>query len=111
MTQIFDATPETFDTLTFDQRDKLVVVDFWGPGCPNCDVFAADAPKLLAGLPADKVQVVKVNAYEHPELARRFALVGIPTFLLIKDGRLIGRMSQYYGREYWLGVIRDHLPA
>ncbi len=30
--------------------------------------------------------------------------------LLVKDGKLIGRMSQYSGREYWLGVIRDQLP-
>ena len=108
---IVDATPSNFDDLVFNVRGALVVVDFWGPGCPNCDVFAADAPSLLAELPSQKVRVVKVNAYEHPDLARRFALFGIPTFLLVKDGKLLGKMSQYYGREYWLGVIRDHLPA
>ena len=108
--QIFDATQDTFDELVFAPKGELVVVDFWGPGCPNCDVFAADAPSLLEELPADRIRVVKVNAYDHPEVARRFALFGIPTFLLVKDGKLIGRMSQYYGREYWLGVVRDHLP-
>ena len=107
---IYDATAQDFDALVFEPRGALIVVDFWGPGCPNCDVFAADAPGLLEQLPARKVRVVKVNAYEHPELARRFALFGIPTFLLVKDGKLIGKMSQYYGREYWLGVINDHLP-
>lgn len=108
---IYDATAEDFDALVFEVANQLVVVDFWGPGCPNCDVFAADAPSLLQQLPAEKVRVVKVNAYEHPELARRFSLFGIPTFLLVKDGKLIGKMSQYYGREYWLEVINDHLPA
>lgn len=106
-----NATTADFDEHVFAPRGRLVVVDFWGPGCPNCDVFAADAPALVRELPADKVRVVKVNAYEHPDLARRFGLVGIPTFLLVRDGKVIGKMSQYYGREYWLGVIRDHLPA
>ncbi len=108
--QIFDATQDTFDELVFAPRGELVVVDFWGPGCPNCDIFAADAPSLLEQLPTDRIRVVKVNAYEYPEVARRFALFGIPTFLLVRDGRLIGKMSQYHGREFWLGVIRDHLP-
>ena len=109
--QIFDAGPENFDALVFEPRNLLVVGDFWGPGCPNCEVFAREAPSLLDQLPTEKVRVVKVNAYEHPELARRFSLFGIPTFLLVKDGKLLGKMSEYYGREYWLGVIRDHLPA
>ncbi len=108
---IFEATAADFDPLVFDARGMLVVVDFWGPGCPNCDVFAREAPELLARLPKDQVRVVKVNAYEYPELARRFSLVGIPTFLLVRDGRVLGKMSEYYGRDYWLGVILDHLPG
>lgn len=109
--QIHDADTENFDALVFEPRGLLVIVDFWGPGCPNCDVFAADAPGLLQTLGEDApVRVVKVNAYEHETLARRFGLFGIPTFLIVKDGKLIGKMSQYYGREYWLGVVRDHLP-
>lgn len=108
--ELHDATPENFDALVFEPRGLLVIVDFWGPGCPNCDVFAADAPGLLETIGDARVRVVKVNAYEHEELARRFGLFGIPTFLIVRDGKLIGKMSQYYGREYWLGVVRDNLP-
>ena len=50
---------------------------------------------------------VVVHAYEHPELARRFALFGIPGFVLFKDGRKLGMMRQYYGREYWQAVIDE----
>lgn len=107
----YDATTETFDALVLQPRDELVVVDFWGDGCPNCDVYAAAEPSLLAELEGAPMRVVKVNAYEHEELARRFGLFGIPTFLLFRDGKLLGKMSQYYGREYWLGVIREHLPV
>lgn len=107
----YDATAETFEALVLEPRGELVVVDFWGPGCPNCDIYAAAEPALLSELEGARMRVVKVNAYEHEELARRFGLFGIPTFLLFRDGKLLGKMSQYYGREYWLGVIRDHLPS
>ncbi len=106
----YEGTAENFDQLVLQPKDELVVVDFWGHGCPNCDIYAAAEPALLSELDGARMRVVKVNAYEHEELARRYGLFGIPTFLLFKDGKLIGKMSQYYGKEYWLGVVRDHLP-
>lgn len=108
---LLDATSESFDALVFAPRGELVVVDFWGAGCPNCEVFARDAPALLAELAGEAVRVVKVDARAHDDVARRFGLYGIPTFLLVRDGRLLGRMSQYHGRAYWLAVVREHLPA
>lgn len=108
---IYEATTATFDSLVFEPRGELVVVDFWGEGCPNCEVFAKDAPSLLEALGQVPVRVVKVDAYTHDEVARRFAIFGIPTFLLVRDGKLLGKMSQYYGREYWLRVIRENLPG
>ena len=107
---IIDADPTNFDALITSERE-LVVVDFWGPQCPNCELFAATAPALVAELGDAPVRIVKVNAYAHEDLARRFSLIGIPAFLLFRNGRLLGRMSQYYGRDYWLAVIREHLPA
>ncbi|MBL8915917.1 MAG: thioredoxin family protein [Archangium sp.] len=101
-------TPENFDSL-IAERGSLHVVYFWGPDCPNCEVFARDLPELIGGLPA-KTGVIKVNAYEHTELARRFAIAGIPAFVLFKDGRKLGMMRQYYGREYWSQVVKEAAP-
>lgn len=98
-------TPENFDALIAEQ-DALHVVYFWGPDCPNCEVFARDLPELIGGLPP-KTDVIKVNAYDHTELARRFAIAGIPAFVLFKDGKKLGMMRQYYGREYWSQVVNE----
>ncbi len=106
----YEGTAENFDQLVMEPKGELVVVDFWGDGCPNCDIYAAAEPLLLSELDGARMRVVKVNAYQYEDLAKRFGLFGIPTFLLFRDGKLIGKMSQYYGKEYWLGVIRDHLP-
>jgi len=99
------ATPETFDQLIAGAAG-LVVTYFWGPDCPNCEVFARELPELLPEVP-DGVRVVKVNAYEHPELARSFGIFGIPTFVLFKGGRKLGMMRQYYGRDYWTTVVKE----
>lgn len=101
------ATPDSFDELIAAQ-DVLVVAYFWGPDCPNCEVFARDLPDLLNELPQTGVRVVKVNASEHPELARRFAIFGIPAFVLFKDGKKLGMMRQYNGRAYWAAVVTEH---
>lgn len=106
-----EATPDTFSQLVEEAGpDVLVVVDFYGPNCPNCEVFAAHAPRLLEALAEEPVRVVKCDAYAYPELARRFALHGVPTFVLFHDGKKLGKMSQYRGADFWLTVVREHLP-
>ncbi|MFO0601297.1 MAG: thioredoxin family protein [Myxococcaceae bacterium] len=99
------ADPSTFDAIVAEPG-KLLCFYFWGDDCPNCEIFARDLPELLPELPAG-VEVVKVNAYEHVELARRFGIAGIPAFVLFKDGRKLGMMRQYHGREYWKTVLTE----
>lgn len=105
------ATPADFDAKIASTDGELVVAYFWGPQCPNCEVFAAHFPKLHEALRGARVRFVKVNAYEHPELATRFGLFGIPQFVLFRDGRKLGRMSEFKGDDFFLGVVRDQLPA
>lgn len=107
MPGVLEATPDTFDAALQAPDSMLVVVYFWGLDCPNCEIFARDLPGLLETLPSDGVRIVKVNAYEHTELARRFALFGIPGFVLFRGGKKLGMMRQYYGRDYWQKVITE----
>jgi thioredoxin-like negative regulator of GroEL len=109
-TRIEEATPETFDALVLEPRGELVLVYFWGKDCPNCEVFAADLQRVLEPFAGEKLRVVKVDASTHGSLAQRFGLYGIPNFFLFRDGKKLGKMSQYYGRAYFDRVLREHLP-
>lgn len=104
-----EATGETFDAL-LAQDEQLVVAYFWGTDCVNCEVFARDLPQLMPHVPSG-VRLLKVNAYEDMELARRFGLFGVPAFLFFRRGKLIGKMSEYYGREYWLAVVKEQAAS
>ncbi len=110
-TRIEEATPEDFDQRVLQPRGELVLVYFWGKDCPNCEVFAADMQRVLEPFVDAKLRVVKVDAYTHEALAQRFGLYGIPNFFLFRDGKKLGKMSQYYGRAYFQKVLTEHLPA
>ena len=111
MMSTVEGTPETFDAIVEGAEGALVIAYFWGPQCPNCEVFAARLPVLREALGDAPARLMKVDAYAYPELARRFGIYGIPHFLLFRDGKKIGRMSEFRGDAFWLGVVREQLPA
>ncbi len=109
--RIYDADPQSIDALAFEPRGELVVVYFWGRQCPNCEYFARHLPRLLKALEGATMRLVKVNVYDHPELGTRFGLAGIPAFLLVREGRRLGRMGEFPGYDQWLAIVEDHLPT
>jgi thioredoxin 1 len=86
----------------------LLVLYLWGPDCPNCVIFKRSLPKLLSELADVNAQFLEVDVYAHPEVATRYGVFGIPHFLLFKDGKKLGKMSEFRGEKYWASVIREH---
>jgi thioredoxin 1 len=85
----------TFDEATFDEQiagsPVPVVVEFWAEWCPPCKIIAPVLQSIAVDYP-DRLRVFKINADEHPELARRHEVMSIPTILVFGDGELRGRM-------------------
>lgn len=108
--EVISATPEEFDSLLEDRRDALIVLYMWGPDCPNCEFFAKRLPELLPQLAGAPLVIAKVDVYQRPDFARRYGVFGIPHFLLFTEGRRLGKMSEFRGDSFWLGVVKEHLP-
>jgi thioredoxin 2 len=67
-----------------------VLVDLWAPWCAPCRIVAPGVERAAQEL-AGRLKAVKVNVDEAPRVAERFGVRGIPTLLLVRDGKEVAR--------------------
>ena len=84
---------QTFNTANFDnevlQSTEPVLVDFYADWCVPCKMMAPVVEQLAEDY-AGKVKIGKLNVDESGEIAGRFRVMSIPTFILFKDGKPAG---------------------
>lgn len=80
-------------TASFDQEvmqaDQPVLVDFYADWCGPCQMMGPVVEELSGEL-AD-VKVCKLNIDQEMEIAQRFGVMTIPTFLVFKNGEVTGK--------------------
>jgi len=65
-----------------------VLVDFWAPWCGPCKQLAPTIDELSKDL-GDKISVYKCNIDDNPEAPSKYAVRGIPTLMIFKNGKLV----------------------
>jgi thioredoxin 1 len=72
------------------RSDKPVLVDFWAEWCGPCRMVAPTLDEIADE--NDMVRIAKVNVDHEQELASRYQVSSIPTFILFKGGEPADRM-------------------
>jgi thioredoxin 1 len=83
-----EATRDDFYELV---ADGVVLVDVWGPSCVLCLALLPHVEDLAAR--RDDLGVVKLEAPKARRLCMELKLMGLPAFLLFRDGEEVGRLS------------------
>ena len=78
-------TDETFKTDVLDAEGP-VLVDFWAEWCGPCKMIGPALEEIAADLKG-KVKIAKVNIDENPMTPTSYAVRGIPTLILFKNGK------------------------
>ena len=91
MSNVESVTNNTFNAEVLGSEIP-VVVDFWADWCAPCHRVSPILEEL-AGEYEGRVRVAKVNVDEEPELAARYGIRSMPTFLFIKDSEVTAQIS------------------
>ncbi|XP_031625960.1 thioredoxin-2-like [Contarinia nasturtii] len=81
-----------FDEQVNNAGDKVVVVDFFATWCGPCKVISPVLEKFAQQY-ASNIVVLKVDVDECEELAMRFDVSSMPTFVFMKDGKKVDSFS------------------
>jgi thioredoxin 2 len=82
-----------------------VLLDLWAPWCGPCRMLAPIIDRI-AGETAGRILVGKLNVDENPNTASRFRVQGIPTLLILKNGREIDRIVGAQSKEAILNRLQ-----
>lgn len=82
-----EATKESFQDLV---AEGVTLVDVWGPSCVPCIQLMPDVERIEA---ERDVSVVKVEAPKNRRLCMDLKVMGLPAFLLFRDGEEFSRLD------------------
>jgi thioredoxin-like negative regulator of GroEL len=89
MGAVAEATRENFDELV---ESGTTLVDVWGPDCRPCLALKPHVEKLAES--RDDINVVMLEAPKARRVCIRLKVHGLPTFLLMRDGEEVARLSE-----------------
>ena len=89
------------------QSPKPVLVDFYAEWCGPCQIMK---PRLLdvAERMGEKAKVVEIDIDREKELAERYRIQSVPTFIIFKNGEQLWRQSGAISTIALLQLLTDY---
>ena len=85
-----NVTTASFQADVLD-NPKPVMVDFWAEWCGPCRMVSPILDEIATEY-ADKIDIVKVNVDEEPQLAMQYGVTGNPMMAVFQGGTIAKQM-------------------
>lgn len=76
----------------------IKLLDLWAPWCVPCKMMEPIITELEEELKG-RVEVVKINVDENNEETSKYGVMSIPTYIVIKDNKEVGRKIGFTSKE------------
>ncbi len=107
--KVIKLTSKNFDEV-INNAKLPVLVDFWAEWCAPCRMMAP-VVEALAKKYAGKVIVAKLNVDENPDVAQRYYIMGIPTFIIFKNGKPVEKIVGAVGQGPLENALQKYLAT
>lgn len=103
---------KTVTNASFDadvlKSSKPVLVDYWAEWCGPCKMVAP-VLEAIAAEHGDKIDIVKLNVDENPEVARKYGILNIPTLGVFQNGEVVKELVGARSKSALLRELADFL--
>jgi len=86
---VIEVTKENWSEVV---AEGVTLVDVWGPSCQPCIAMMPDVERLADERSAD-MKVAKLEAPKNRRLCMEHKIMGLPAFLLFRDGEEVDRLD------------------
>ena len=66
------------------------MVDYWAEWCGPCKMIAPVLDEIADEYNEKNLKIAKINIDENPATPQKYAVRGIPTLMIFKDGEVAG---------------------
>lgn len=87
-----------------------VLVDFWAQWCSPCKMMLPVVEELAKEYEG-KIKVGKVNIEKEPDLAQKYSVLSIPTFMIFKKGKVVSSFMGAQAKEKIIEEIEKALAS